>query len=184
MVRIAAALSLVLALMVTGPAVASEPPRPCLLVPVVAVVADPYRVPGCRWCPGNRGLEYSTRPGQAVRAGAGGTVTFVGTVAGTTYVVIDHGPGPRGRVRSTYGRLASVLVTPGQRVVAGQGLGRAGARLFFGVREGPGRYADPGDYLLRFARRVRLVPTDGSRARPPRVGGVQRSTCTAREQQR
>ena len=184
MVRVAAALSLVGALTASGPAWAAEPPHPCLRAPVVATVVDAFRPPACRWCPGNRGLEYVTRPGQAVQAGASGTVTFVGTVAGTSYVVVDHGWGSIGRVRATYGRLASVLVRSGQMVVAGQGLGRAGDRLYFGVREGPGRYTDPADYLLRRVRRARLVPVDGSTARPPRAGSPRRWTCTARERQR
>ena len=37
--------------------------RPCWWPPVSAPVIDPYREPACRWCPGNRGLEYGTRAG-------------------------------------------------------------------------------------------------------------------------
>ena len=166
-------------------ALAAEPPPPCLGPPVVATVVDPFRSPSCRWCAGNRGLEYRTRSGQAVQAGATGTVSFVGPVAGITYVVVRHRSPESGELRTTYGGLSSVLVHPGQVVVAGQGLGRAGVRLFFGVRVGQrARYVDPAGYLVRYRSRARLVPQDGSAPRSSRQATDRRWTCTAREQRR
>src|SRR5262245_2865597 len=75
------------------PGWAAEPPSPCLNAPVRAPVIDPFRTPGCRWCAGNRGIEYGTTPGTLVRASAAGTVTFAGVVAGTRYVVVLHPSG-------------------------------------------------------------------------------------------
>ena len=75
----------------------------CWLPPVDAPVVDPFRPPPCTWCAGNRGLEYGTPSGVAVRAVAAGEVTFSGTVAGERYVVVRHADGRR----ATYGGLAS-----------------------------------------------------------------------------
>ncbi|MFP5489044.1 MAG: hypothetical protein ACLGHQ_12150, partial [Acidimicrobiia bacterium] len=54
----------------------------CWYPPVEANVRDPFRDPGCPWCPGNRGIEFATRPGQPGTAVAAGRGSFVGTVAG------------------------------------------------------------------------------------------------------
>ena len=62
---------------------------PCLRPPVVGTVVDPFRAPACEWCAGNRGIEYRVGPDATVRAAATGTVTFVGSVAGTTYLVVE-----------------------------------------------------------------------------------------------
>jgi len=159
-------------LLLAGPAGAGEPPSPCLNPPVVAPVADPFRPPGCRWCPGNRGIEYATAAGTAARAGAAGTVSFAGTVAGTRYVVVEHPSG----LRTTYGRLATIAVTAGRAVSAGTVVGTTTARLFFGVRRGDA-YLDPAHYLVQQYRRPRLVPTDGGSRRPDRSA---RFTCRAR----
>jgi murein DD-endopeptidase MepM/ murein hydrolase activator NlpD len=138
------------------------PPAGCLVPPVSAPVVDPFRDPWCPWCPGNRGLEYGVAPGTPVRAAAGGSVTFNGPVAGTTYLVIDHGDG----LRATYGRLTASELTVGDRVVAGAVVGRAGDGLYFGLRRGE-QYVDPAPLLGRLVERWRLVPTDGTPARPP-----------------
>lgn len=149
------------------PAVAEA--APCWQPPVVAPVIDPFRPPACRWCPGNRGIEYSTRPGTSVRAVAAGTVSFAGSVAGTRYVVVVHADG----WRATYGDLARTEVGTGDVVVARSVVGVAGSRLHFGVRDGS-QYLDPTPYLGAWAYRVRLVPLDGS---PPASAGRARLTC-------
>jgi murein DD-endopeptidase MepM/ murein hydrolase activator NlpD len=169
--RTLAAFVVVIVLAHPSPAGAVEPPAPCLLAPLDAPVADPFREPGCRWCPGNRGLEYAVGPGRAVRAGAAGTVSFAGSVVGTRYVVVEHSSG----LRTTYGRLGSTAVVAGQVVGAGTVVGTTGEGLFFGVRRGD-VYLDPAGYLVRNLRRPRLVPSFGGPRRPGRPAGV---TCTA-----
>jgi murein DD-endopeptidase MepM/ murein hydrolase activator NlpD len=144
----------------------------CLLPPVVAPVADPFRQPACPFCPGNRGIEYAVPAGTPVRAAASGTVTFSGAVAGTFYLVVEHADG----VRATYGELTGSHLGVGAAVVAGAIVGRSAGGLHFGLRVGD-HYIDPAPWLGRFVDRARLVPTDGSaprRAPPPRL------TCPAR----
>lgn len=121
--------------------------------PVDAPVVDPFRAPAQRWLPGNRGLEYGTTPGQRALAIGDGVVAFAGAVAGRLAVTVLH---PDGR-RSSLTGLSVVLVRPGDRVVQGQQLGRAGPRLHLGVREGD-RYTDPARLFGVPRRRARLVP--------------------------
>jgi murein DD-endopeptidase MepM/ murein hydrolase activator NlpD len=135
----------------------------CLLPPVSAPVADPFRDPGCEWCPGNRGLQYAAAAGTAVTAAAAGTVTFSGVVAGTRYVVIEHATGG---LRATYGGLAATVLAAGDVVAAGAVVGRVGGEgLHFGLRRGE-QYVDPAPLLGRLVERPRLVPTDGTPRRP------------------
>jgi murein DD-endopeptidase MepM/ murein hydrolase activator NlpD len=134
---------------------------PCLRPPVDAPVADPFRAPACPWCPGNRGLEFAVSAGTVVRAAAAGTVTFAGVVAGVRYVVIEHADGHR----ATYGSLASSHLRAAQRVPAGAIVGITGASFHFGLRRGA-TYVDPEPHLGRWVARSRLVPTDGTPARP------------------
>jgi murein DD-endopeptidase MepM/ murein hydrolase activator NlpD len=133
----------------------------CLLPPVSAPVADPFREPACRWCPGNRGLTYDVPAGTPVRAAAAGVVTFSGSVAGTYYLVVAHADG----LRATYGELAGSPFDLGDVVVAGATVGPSAGGLHFGLRIGD-HYVDPAPYLGRLVERARLVPTDGSAARP------------------
>ncbi len=142
-------------------AVAPFAPFTCFAPPVDAHVTDAFRAPQCTWCPGNRGLEYEPRPGTPVTAVAGGMVSFSGVVAGTRYVVVDHDDGSR----ATYGRLASNAVTTGATVAAGQTVGATSDRFFFGIRVGD-VYVDPQPLLGTLRYRPRLVPLDGSAARP------------------
>jgi murein DD-endopeptidase MepM/ murein hydrolase activator NlpD len=143
----------------------------CLLPPVVAPVADPFREPACPFCAGNRGIEYAVPAGTPVRAAAAGAVTFSGVVAGTFYLVVEHADG----VRATYGRLTGSHLGVGSPVTAGAIVGVSAGGLHFGLRVGD-RYIDPAPLLGRLVERARLVPTDGSaprRAPPPRL------TCPA-----
>ncbi len=135
--------------------------RPCWSPPTEAPVTDPFRDPECRWCPGNRGIEYGAAPGDPVRAVATGRVTFAGSVAGTRYVVVSHGDG----LRVTYGNLASGRFRTGDRVGRGSIVGVAAGRLHFGVRDDDG-YVDPTPLLGRLVYRPRLIPHDGSAANP------------------
>lgn len=164
---VAAALTLTAALVgAAPPAAAGRRPHPAAYVaPVDAPVRDPFRRPACTWCPGNRGLEYTTVPGQPVTAAAAGLVSFAGTVAGARWVVVDHADG----LRTSYGHLASVAVTVGRRVAAREELGTASDRLHLGVRRGDD-YLDPAPLLAGGALVPRLVPTGGGPARWPRAG--------------
>jgi murein DD-endopeptidase MepM/ murein hydrolase activator NlpD len=146
-------------------AIAMAPPgsvfAACLPPPVDAPIADGFRQPPCQWCPGHRGVEYAVAPGTVVRAVAAGTVTFAGPVAGVVYVVVEHADG----LRATYGRLRSAEVDVGTRVAAGATVGWSGDGVHFGLRRGE-TYVDPEPLLGRLVSRARLVPTDGTPARP------------------
>ena len=135
--------------------------------PVSGPVIDAFRPPAHVGAPGNRGLEYATGPGTAVRASADGVVTFAGKVGRAAHVTVAHADG----VRTTYSFLASVAVRAGQSVAAGQVLG---------ARSGEAS-VDPG-VLSGEAGRVRLVPAalrasyrDGARALPQPLGGSGRA---------
>jgi murein DD-endopeptidase MepM/ murein hydrolase activator NlpD len=152
-----------------APAVASA--AGCWRPPVAAAIVDPFREPACRWCPGNRGIEYETRPGDAVHAVAAGRVTFSGRVAGSAYVVVEHGDG----MRATYGNLSGRAFGVGDVVTAGSLVGHAAGRVHFGLRVGD-RYIDPAPFIGRLTGVVRLVPVDGSAAPP---AGPPRVVCGA-----
>ena len=141
-----------------GPAGAAGP---CWPQPVVGTVVDPFREPACRWCPGNRGIEYEVVAGSPVRAVAAGTVTFSGAIAGERYVVIELASG----WLLTYGRVASTTLVAGDVVVQGSIVALTSERFLFGLRI-DGGYADPAPYLGVAVGRSRLIPTDGRPARP------------------
>jgi murein DD-endopeptidase MepM/ murein hydrolase activator NlpD len=153
-----AVLAVSVAVVATPSAIAA---RACWLPPVHGRIVDPYREPACRWCAGNRGIEYAVGPGAPVRSVATGVVTYSGVVVRTRYVVVDIGAGRR----ITYGGLASARVRRGDRVVARTIIGTAVGTLFFGLRV-HGAYTDPSPFLGRLVGRPRLVPSDGSAARP------------------
>lgn len=147
----------------SGTADAAECWRP----PVEAAVSDPFRPPACRWCPGNRGIDYASEPGVPVRAVRAGTVTFAGSVAGTGYVVVEH---PDGR-RATYGGVSDRRVQRGDLVLARSVIGMTAGPLHFGLRDGR-RYLDPTSRFGRAVYPTRLVPLDGSTplaVGPPRI---------------
>ena len=127
--------------------------RPVFRPPVDAPVTDPFRPPGDRYGPGNRGIEYDTEPGDLVRAAAAGTVVFSGAVAGSLHVTLDHSDG----LISSYSYLLRVRVRVGARVSQGQVVAIAGDRLHFGVRV-DGSYVDPATFIGVRRIRVRLVP--------------------------
>ncbi|MPY94616.1 MAG: peptidoglycan DD-metalloendopeptidase family protein [Acidimicrobiia bacterium] len=121
--------------------------------PVRAPLVDRFRVPAGPYGAGNRGWEYETTPSTVVRASAGGTVAFAGTVAGELYVSVLHADG----LRSTYSYLARISVSVGQVVHSGQQLGATGHRFQVGFRRGEA-YVDPA--LLFGPVLVRLVPDE------------------------
>lgn len=127
------------------------------MAPVDAEVVDPFRAPSTRYGAGNRGVDYATTPGTAVRAAAPGVVVFAGRVAGSLHVTVRHPDG----IRTTYAFLASASVARGRRVAAGDEVGRAGASLHWSARAGAA-YLDPLALLAagRGWGRARLVPDD------------------------
>ena len=140
--------------------------------PVDAPVVDPFRPPTGFAGPGNRGLEYATRPGSAVRAAAPGVVVFAGAVGAGLHVTVLHLDG----VRTGYSFLRSVAVRVGQQVAAGGIIGTTGASFHFGARIGRA-YVDPA-VLLRTPRRARLLPVglfDMAPADPAGLAGTRRA---------
>lgn len=133
---------------------------PCWTPPVAGRITDPFRAPACRYCAGNRGLEYVVGSNAAVRAVTAGVVTWAGSVAGIRYVVVQH---PNGW-RVTYGRLDSSSLRIGDLVVRRSLIGAASGSFYFGLRI-DARYIDPQPYLGRSVGRPRLVPVDGTAVR-------------------
>ncbi len=134
---------------------------PCWRPPVSAPISDPFRLPNCRWCPGNRGVEYATSAGATVTAVATGRVSFVGSVAGTGYVVVRHGDGRR----VTYGNVTDSRLEMGDLVVRGMQIGTTAGRLHLGLRRNE-RYVDPTPLIGRLVYSPRLIPSDGARPAP------------------
>lgn len=144
----------------------------CVVPPVDVPIAIGFQRPACEYCPGHRGVEYHPPAGVPVRAVLGGVVSFAGRVAGTLYVVVAQPDGSR----ATYGMLLTRLVGTGDGVAAGQVIGFASARLYFGLRDPDDDPIDPTGMLGHWVGRPRLIPLDGTGARkgrPPRL------TCAA-----
>ena len=74
--------------------------------------------PEHNWLPGHRGVDMQLEVGDTVRAAGDGVVAFVGMVAGTPVVSIDHADG----IRTTY-QPVRARVAQGERVHAGQEIG-------------------------------------------------------------
>ncbi|MFO7857210.1 MAG: peptidoglycan DD-metalloendopeptidase family protein [Paracoccaceae bacterium] len=98
----------------------------------------------------NDGVDFAASPGDPVRASADGEVALVSTSLGEwgTIVLVRHDE----RLMTVYGRLGETSVTKGQRVSAGEEIGRVAApesgsaRLHFEVRRGAVS-EDPAEYL-------------------------------------
>lgn len=157
--RRALAAAMILTNLAASPAFAQQPEAVAYHPPLDAPVQDGFRPPTQRFGAGNRGLEYSTVPGSAVRAAAAGSVTFAGQVGGARYVTILHAD----RLRTTYGPLATIEVANGQAVGDGTVIGTTGPLLLWTARLGTA-YLDP-DLLLAASSPaepdvagVRLVP--------------------------
>ena len=129
----------------------------CLVqAPISAPIVEVFREPACQWCPGKRGVVYSTSPGAIAHSGAAGVVSFAGQVGGVRYVVIRT----QGGVLVTHGYLTSIFVPPNDLVAVGEPVGQVDERLYFGVRV-DGRYVDPLRCMASGAsnaRRAILIP--------------------------
>ncbi|MEY2975587.1 MAG: hypothetical protein RIR49_2007 [Actinomycetota bacterium] len=150
---------------VSTPVVSASSPT-CWSAPVSAPVADPFRAPTCPWCPGNRGVEYASVPGDGVRSVVDGRVTFDGLVAGRRYLTLAVGPATEG-LRVTIGGLdpAGEPRTVGRIVRRDEPLGVAVGPVHLGVRRN-GSYVDPAAFVDAPLRQARLVPVDGPPGRP------------------
>ncbi len=100
-----------------------------------------------RYAAGHRGVDLAGEVGQSVAAGAAGTVSFAGNVAGTATVSVGHGNG----WRTTYQPVRAEVST-GTVVAAGEVIGTllAGhcprACLHWGLTDGA-NYSDPLGHL-------------------------------------
>jgi murein DD-endopeptidase MepM/ murein hydrolase activator NlpD len=146
----------------TGPGARPSPPY---VAPVGGPIVDHFRAPACRWCPGNRGIDDATKPGDPVRASGAGVVSFAGRIGADLYVTVQHADG----LRTSYAYLATVVVTVGEVMSQGAELGTAALSVHFGVRRGD-VYLDPELLLAGWRPVARLVPTDGALPRPRPAG--------------
>jgi len=80
-------------------------------------ILQPFERPVDRFGQGHRGVDLPARPAQEVLAIGSGVVSFVGDVAGTPAITVDHRV-----VRSSYLPVEAV-VEVGDRVQAGQVIG-------------------------------------------------------------
>lgn len=125
-------------------------------------VVRPFEPPPQPYAAGHRGVDLAGTPGQAVLAALAGTVGFAGSIGGKPVVTVAHGAR-----RTTYEPVVAT-VEPGQRVAAGDVLGRLvtvdshcfpGTCLHWGLVEGRGEsqeYLDP--LTLVGGGPVRLLP--------------------------
>jgi murein DD-endopeptidase MepM/ murein hydrolase activator NlpD len=130
---------------VTIAAVRRPPPRsPRRLAPPVALAPSGFFGP--RHDRFHAGIDYPAPAGTAVRAAAGGRVTFAGwDVGGYGFLVtIDHGGG----LQTMYAHLARVAVRVGETVRSGAVVARSGAS---GLSSGP---------HLHFELRLRAAALD------------------------
>jgi murein DD-endopeptidase MepM/ murein hydrolase activator NlpD len=162
---VALAAAVAAALLVGPQALAGGAPQPAgvaggpagesaVVVPVDGAVVREFDPPATPYGPGHRGVDLDAGGGDPVRAAMAGVVTFSGDVAGVRWVTVDHGGG----LDTTYGEFGPLAVSAGDRVEAGQPLGRlagSAGHLDWGARL-DGEYIDPLSLLGSW--RPRLVP--------------------------
>jgi murein DD-endopeptidase MepM/ murein hydrolase activator NlpD len=98
----------------------------------------------------HQGVDFEAETGDDVYAAGGGTVTYAGRQKGYgRVVIIDHGRD----ISSVYAHLSATSVRKGQKVVAGQHVGKVGvsgnatgSHLHFELRVA-GEAVDPLDYM-------------------------------------
>lgn len=107
--------------------------------PVAGPIVEDFRAPACERCAGHRGVTVETQVGSHMRAAKSGTIIFLGSVAGLTYVVQRVSP----TVRITYGWFTpSAQIAEGSYIGEGETLGFTGTRTYVGVRVGA-QYVHP-----------------------------------------
>ncbi len=144
-------------------------------LPVPGQVLRPFVPQEHEYGPGHRGVDLAVRPREAVRAAAGGEVSFAGRVAGARWVTLTHADG----IRTSYGALADLAVTEGTEVVRGTVIGYASGQhgsdplrpepgLHWSARRGD-RYLDPLTLVDAAPPRPTLVGEGGWRGTHPVV---------------
>ncbi|MEV4936899.1 transglycosylase family protein [Streptomyces zaomyceticus] len=128
-------------------------PRPAVVdedrysAPVSAGIGTRYGKPGSSWSSGyHTGVDFPVPTGTSVKAVAGGRIVSAGWGGAYGYqIVLRHDDGRY----SQYAHLSALSVREGQRVTAGQRIGRSGStgnssgpHLHFEVRTGPGYGSD------------------------------------------
>lgn len=160
--------------LILGTAICATPAAawvdPAAGTPYPAAVSRPADIPEQNWKPGHRGVDLPLRLGADVLAAGDGVVAFVGVVAGTPVISVDHAGG----IRTTYQPVRSTLAV-GDKVREGEPLGAlahapagfSGSHdgLHWGALVSKDSYIDP--LTLLEAPRIRLKPLDGS---PTRAG--------------
>jgi hypothetical protein len=136
------------------------------------VVLQPFAAPATDYGPGHRGVDLAVRPGDEIRAPLPGVIGFVGSVAGTPVVAIDHADGLRTTYEPAQPRLpVGTQVAEGQVVAyVGVGAGHCGSVppcLHWGLKRAA-EYFDPASLVTAVA--PVLLPVD----QPPAstVGGL------------
>lgn len=149
----------------------------CIRAPVNGRIVAAFREPACPYCAGHRTVDFAADPGDVIRAPVRGAVSFSGSVAGTWYVTISRFghdlvvtvgggvPGAPGQPRA------------GDSIEAGEIIGQVGTEpdtISVSVRrrvvDGPDEYLDVGRFMARQRHRARLIPADGTPARPVAPG--------------
>ncbi|MFF5635872.1 transglycosylase family protein [Streptomyces sp. NPDC012825] len=132
---------------------AATKPRPAAApevhysAPVSGSIGTRYGKPGSSWSSGyHTGVDFPVPTGTSVKAVAGGRVVSAGWAGAYGYqIVLRHDDGRY----SQYAHLSALTVREGQRVGAGQRIGRSGStgnssgpHLHFEIRTGPGYGSD------------------------------------------
>ncbi|WP_329285524.1 transglycosylase family protein [Streptomyces sp. NBC_00691] len=129
--------------------------------PVAAGIGTRYGKPGSSWSSGyHTGVDFPVPTGTSVKAVAGGRIVSAGWGGAYGYqIVLRHDDGRY----SQYAHLSALAVREGQRVTAGQRIGRSGStgnssgpHLHFEVRTGPGYGSDIDPLAYLRARGVSL----------------------------
>ena len=130
---------------------------------------DSGRPPPCRWCSGNRGLEYAAQSGDDVRSVVSGTVCLHGSVGLTGYLTVIV-EGSSYSLLVTVGGIEIDRRRPrGSNIAAGEFVGVATGPIHLGVRSG-GTYIDREPWLRAGRGGARLVPLDAlGRVTKPRA---------------
>jgi murein DD-endopeptidase MepM/ murein hydrolase activator NlpD len=119
-------------------------------------VTRDFRAPVTEYAPGHRGIDLAARPGDGVLSARAGRVSFVGNVAGTAVVSIEH---DSGWVTSYLPVISNVALN--QQVSEGESIGSLApdeshcSCLHFGVRYRDG-YVSPLLVLGQIPRAVIL----------------------------
>lgn len=121
--------------------------------PVDGRIIKRFEEPLGPYAAGHRGLDFGIPPGTPVVAAGSGTVKFAGPVARDgLFITIIHSGG----LETTYSYLSKVDVAAGDRVTAGDTIGKSGdghpgwntPALHFGAKQS-GKYVDPELLLFR-----------------------------------